>query len=320
MADFEKITTLETTVSLASTGEEKCRCFLIRYKIIKIDADAEVRAEYEAAGEQYEISEDDEQEPDFIPIASISIRELSEDDMAMMSDEPEDNKELGKKVCTLDGWLIMGNLMEHYGYDPHMLCDSFSTETEYVWSALTDGTSAADTFGIVKNVFYAHSIFIEPEYDNAAFKTDYLEGLLGNLVHLINDSLNDAVDQPVEHPRWAYDVEDDHYIDVICYFPAPLPFDNSERQKQMDLACGLVSQIRGRMVERILNPESKKEEPEIEIKVAPEIYMRAAGMRVPGEEPYPESAKNRAEWDLLEAAGWYECSNTRLLYMTQLDK
>ena len=43
-------------------------------------------------------------------------------------------------------------------------------------------------------------------------------------------------------------------------------------------------------------------------------YPRTAGMRVSGD-IYPESAKKRKEWEL-EAAGWYECGNSRLLYKT----
>ena len=67
------------------------------------------------------------------------------------------------------------------------------------------------------------------------------------------------------------------------------------------------------------NPDiAAKDEAEVTVKVAPELYMRAAGMRVSGD-TYQESAKNRAVWDLLEAAGWYECGNSRLLYMTCLD-
>ena len=295
---------------------------MIRYEVIKIDRIAEAKAECVAAGETFKADDYGEElnEPDFIPLASITIRELDDYDIGIVSDNPQENKDLGKEVCRLSGWLIMSNLMRHYGYDPHMICDAFSADIEYVWSALNDDSmSAATVFDVVKNVFYADSIYISPEYDNARFKEDYLEGLLGHLIQIINGTLDEAVDQRIVNKRWKYGFEKDHYIDVICYFPAPLPFDNSARQKKMDLACGLVSQISADAFERMMKPDAEQEQTQVEIKVAPEIYMRAAGMRISGEEPYPESAKNRTEWDLLEAAGWYECGNSRLLYMTALD-
>ena len=322
MSDFEKITTIETIIPLM-ISEEETRQFLIRYEVIKIDHAAEYRAECEAAGETCEeIDEDDElNEPDFFPIATITIRELSEFDMCNLSDEPEDNKELGKEVCRLSGWLIMSSLMQDYGYDPHILCDDFSADLEYVWSALNDETMSAASLlsDILKNIFYVDTISIAPEYDNADFKANYLEGLLGHLIMIINDTLDDEVEPQVVHKRCAYDEEDDHYIDLICFFPAPLPFDNSKQQQMTDLACGLVSRIRNEKFERMRNPDVAQEKPEVEIHVAPELYLRSAGMRVSGVEPYPESAKNKAEWDLLENAGWYECGNTRLLYMTRFD-
>ena len=79
---------------------------------------------------------------------------------------------------------------------------------------------------ILKNIYYIDTISIAPEYDNDDFKANYLEGLLGHLIMIINDTLDDEVGPQVVHKRCAYDEEDDHYIDLICFFPAPLPFDN----------------------------------------------------------------------------------------------
>ena len=81
----------------------------------------------------------------------------------------------------------------------------------------------------------------------------------------------------------------------------------------------MVSQIRNAGFDRIINPDSNEtEESNFQIKVTPELYLRATGMRVSGD-TYPEEAKNREEWDLLEAAGWHECGNSRLLYKTYSD-
>ena len=320
MADFENVETFDTVISLMTTENEEARNFLIRYEITQIDQEA--ADEYEAgeeAPDDDDIMDDEESEPDFLPLASIVIRELSEYDTGLLSDDLAANIQLGKEVCSLQGWLIMGKLIESYGYDPHMICDDFSADLEYAWSALHDESmSAASMFDTLKNIFYVDSINITPEYDNEDFKGNYLAGILGNLIKIVKDNLDDAVEDGVVNKRWTYDIEHDFYIDIISYFPSPLPFDNSDRQKQTDIACGIVSQIRGAMVEKLLNPEAAKQEPEVEIKVAPELYLRAAGMRVSGD-TYPEEAKNRAEWDLLEAAGWYECGNSRLLYMTALD-
>ena len=65
----------------------------------------------------------------------------------------------------------MGKLIESYGYDPHMICDDFSADLEYAWSALHDESmSAASMFDTLKNIFYVDSINITPEYDNEDFK------------------------------------------------------------------------------------------------------------------------------------------------------
>lgn len=319
MADFEMIDTIETVVSLSATEDETFRNFLIQYEIIKIDRKAEARAEIEAAGEPYEEDDDDEQEPDFTPIASIRIRELSEDDMAMMSDEPEKNKELGREVCVLSGWLVMTKLITDNGYDPRMICDDFSQDLEYCWSALSDPSISAVCDAVKNmNVFYVNGIGIAPEYDNEKERTGIIQTLLGGLIRFVNEALDEAADENVVNKRYTYAPEKDYYIDLIAFYPSPLPHDNSKRQMQTNIACGIVSQIGNQVAEKLLNPDTPQDEPEVSVKVVPELYLRAAGMRVSGD-TYPESEKNRAEWDLLEAAGWYECGNSRLLYMTMLD-
>lgn len=321
MADFELIDKIEIVVSLAKAEDEDFRNFLIQYEILKIDQAAAVRAELEAAGEEYEEDDDDELEPDFIPTASIRIRELSEDDMAMMSDEPEEKAELGREVCTLSGWLIMSKLIEQYGYDPHMICDDFSRDLEYCWSALSDPSISAvcDTVENL-NIFYVDAIGIAPEYDNAEERNGIIPTLLRGIIQIVNDALDDAADENVVNKRYSYEPDKDYYIDLIAFYPSPLPYDNSMQQKQTDIACGIVSQLRVNMAEKLRNPDAgAQDEPEITVKVAPELYLRAAGMRVSGD-TYPAEAKNRVEWDLLEAAGWYECGNSRLLYMTFRDE
>lgn len=135
-------------------------------------------------------------------------------------------------------------------------------------------------------------------------------------MRIVNDALDDAADENVVNKRYSYEPEKDYYIDLIAFYPSPLPYDNSMQQKQTDIACGIVSQLRVNMAEKLRNPNAgAQDEPEITVKVAPELYLRAAEMRVSGD-TYPAEAKNRVEWDLLEAAGWYECGNSRLLYMT----
>lgn len=319
MAEFEMVETFDTI--LKNTSEENSRSFLIRYRIIKIDGVAEVAAEYEAMGETFEIGDDDElNEPDFFPCASITIRELTDSEIELMSDDPNENVELGKEVCYLSGWLIMSDLMEEYGYDPHVLCDSQSADLEHVWSALNDRSMCPmETINIIGNIFYAHILSIEPDYDTPEFKAGFLEGILGHLVKIINERLDDEIEETVVNKRYICPKDRDYYIDVISYFPSPLPFDNSVAQLQTDLACGLVSAIRNSEFEKYMNPDAASKQEDYKVTVAPQIYLRAAGMRISGEEPYPESAKNRAEWDLLELAGWKECGNTRLLYMTRLD-
>ena len=232
MADFEMIDTIETVVSLARSEDEEARNFLIQYEILKIDRDAEARAECEAAGEPYEEDDDDEQEPEFTPIASIRIRELSDDDAAMMSDDPDKNKELGQSVCTLSGWLIMSQLIAEYGYDPHMICDDFGQDLEYCWSALSDPSISAVCDAVENmNVFYVHGIGIDPKYDNEEDRTGIIPTLLGRIIRIVNDALDDAADENVVNKRYSYEPEKNYYIDLIAFYPSPLPHDNSMRQK-----------------------------------------------------------------------------------------
>lgn len=296
------------TVICISQDDEECRYFSLRYEVFG------------------EFNEEMEGEPEYyIPYACIKIREISESDMDNLEDETLDRDSIGSAVCTLNGWLILSNFMKSDGFDPHYLCDAHSQDLEYCWSALTDpNISALSLFEDQGNVYYVDSIDIEPAYLPENDATSIIVGLLANILHFINDTVNEEEILVGSEKEERIINGGSCCIDTIAFYPEALPYDDSMQQKQTDMACSIVSQIKAKVIEKMHNSDSSdananQDEPEFTIKVAPELYLRAAGMRVSGD-TYPEIAKNRKEWDLLEAAGWYECGNSRLLYKTFEDE
>ena len=292
----------ETVICISEENGES-RYFLLRYEVFgEFDEEMEGEPEY------------------YIPYASVKIREISESESDDLDDEALDRDKIGTAVCTLNGWLILSNFMKSDGYDPHYICDAFSQDIEYCWSALTDpNISALSLFEDQGNIYYVDSIDIEPAYQFKNDETSIIVGLLANILSFINDIVNEEEIMAGSEKEERIINGGSCCIDTIAFYPRALPYDNSMQQKQTDLACSLVSQIRSAGFERTFNPDAEAtEESDIQIKVTPELYLRAAGMRVSGD-TYPEEAKNREEWDLLEAAGWYECGNSRLLYMTPID-
>lgn len=292
----------ETVICISEENGES-RYFLLRYEVFgEFDEEMEGEPEY------------------YIPYASVKIREISESESDDLDDEALDRDKIGTAVCTLNGWLIMSNFMKSDGYDPHYICDAFSQDIEYCWSALTDpNISALSLFEDQGNIYYVDSIDIEPAYQFKNDETSIIVGLLANILSFINDIVNEEEIMAGSEKEERIINGGSCCIDTIAFYPRALPYDNSMQQKQTDLACSLVSQIRNAGFERTFNPDTEAtEESDIQIKVTPELYLRAAGMRVSGD-TYPEEAKNREEWDLLEAAGWYECGNSRLLYKTSND-
>ena len=289
----------ETVICISEKNGES-RYFLLRYEVFgEFDEEMEGEPEY------------------YIPYASVKIREMSESESDDLDDEALDRDKIGTAVCTLNGWLIMSNFMKSDGYDPYYICDAFSQDIEYCLSALTDpNISAHSLFEDQGNIYYVDSIEIEPAYQFKNDETSIIVGLLANILSFINDIVNEEEIMAGSEKEERIINGGSCCIDTIVFYPRALPYDNNMQQKQTDLACSLVSQIRNADFERTLNPDA--EESDIQIKVTPELYLRAAGMRVSGD-TYPDEAKNREEWDLLEAAGWYECGNSRLLYKTSND-
>ena len=290
----------ETVICISAVNEES-RYFLLRYEVFG-ESDEEMKGEPEY----------------YIPYASIKIREISESESDKLEDETLDRDNIGTAVCTLNGWLIMSNFMRNDGYDPHYLCDAHSQDVEYCWSALTDPSiSALSLFDNQGNIYYVDSIDIEPAYQPENDKTGIIVGLLANILHFVNDIVTEEELMADREKQKRMKKGGTSSIDTIAFYPQALPYDNSMQQKQTDMACSIVSEIRAKAIEQMLNSDSMigQDGLDVSLKVAPELYMRAAGMRVSGD-TYPESAKKRKEWDLLEEAGWYECGNSRLLYKT----
>ena len=305
-------------ISISEYDEEEARYFSVQY--------------YVSTGEDEDFAYDDDEDeiecdPDFVPSVSVMIRELSASDVEFLeNNETDDDDEFGTEVCTLRGWLVLAALMREHGYDPHDLCDEQSQDLEYCWSALNDESISpiANTF-LLSNVFYVDTIEIEPDYLPKNDETEIVVGLLADVIRFVNDAVtrsNPEDEEEIDIDELEnksldelLDFEEDYHIDVIAYYPRALPYDTRLQQMQTDIACGIVSSICAANAEKVYHPQESDEETKIEIRVAPELYLRAAGMRVSGD-TYPESAKNREEWDLLESAGWYECGNSRLLYKT----
>ena len=294
----------ETIICIAASEEnEENRYFLLRYEVFgEFDEEMEGEPEY------------------YIPYASIIIREISESESDNLEDKALDRDKIGKAVCTMNGWLIMSNFMKSDGYDPHYICDAFSQDIEYCWSALTDpNISPLSLFDDQGNIYYVESIDIEPAYQLKNDETSIIVGLLANILSYINDIVTEEEIMAGSEKGERIINGGSCCIDTIAFYPRALPYDNSMQQKQTDLACSLVSQIRNAEFDRIFNLDSSEtDESDCQIKVTPELYLRAAGMRVSGD-TYPEEAKSREEWDLLEAAGWHECGNSRQLYRTYSD-
>ena len=151
-------------VSITESENEEPRKFLFQYGIYELDED----------------EREDENEPDFLPQAVVTVRELSEEDLDLL-DANTNEDELGTLVCTLDGWLIISNFMKSYGYDPHYLCDAESQDLEYCWSALTDP---------------AISALFTATYNNTDYTFDtnyYYTGMTSNNVTYIPASGNSAM-------------------------------------------------------------------------------------------------------------------------------
>jgi hypothetical protein len=251
-------------------------------------------------------------EDDFICPVSVKISEL-------FTDSNTDTKsDARKEICRLCGFLIMGSFISDSGYEPHVICDGFSQDLEYCWSALSD-PSISDIYEEVDNmnVLYIDTISLSEEYNNSDGTV-----ILTDLFSFIIDSINDSVsnDEDYREPDKNY------FVDLIAYYPEPLPYDDSMKQKQTDISCGIVFGMHNAFLEKQNDFDECSDEfyddegfnddsPEISISIAPELCLRAMGMRVSGD-TYPEEAKNRAEWDVLETAGWHECGNSRLLYKT----
>lgn len=289
----------ETVICLSSTDNEIHRYFMVLYGVYSEDLD--------------------EDEPDYIPDAEIEIREVSEDEVKMLNDKTIDHSKIGVSVCSLSGWLIMSTYMSGDGNDPHFLCDAHSQDLEYCWSALTDPTiSELSQWEDQGNIFYIYTIEVEPDYQPENDKTRIITVLLAKIIQFIYDAVTarEVIPGSTEDERIINGGS--HCIDTVAFYPRPLPYDDKIQRMQTDIACNIVSKVRGDILEKMLNPESANKHPDIEVRVSPELYLRANGMRVSGD-TYPESAKNRVEWDLLEAAGWHECGNSRLLYKTYSD-
>ena len=126
----------ETVICISEKNGES-RYFLLRYEVFgEFDEEMEGEPEY------------------YIPYASVKIREISESESDDLDDEALDSGEIGKAVCTMNGWLIMSNFMKSDGYDPHYICDAFSQDIEYCWSALTDpNISALSLFEDQGNIY-----------------------------------------------------------------------------------------------------------------------------------------------------------------------
>ena len=210
-------------VSITESENEEPRKFLFQYGIYELDED----------------EREDEDEPDFLPQAVVTVRELSEEDLDLLEANTKED-ELGTLVCTLDGWLIMSNLMKSYGYDPHYLCDAESQDLEYCWSALTDpAISALSLSEDQGNIFYVDTISIEPEYLPENDESGIIASILSNIIPIINQAYDAIDDEEKDQDTIEFIINGGaRCIDTIAYYPAALPYDNSAQQRETDFACG----------------------------------------------------------------------------------
>lgn len=228
---------------------------------------------------RYEVNEIEDGSP-YFRFANITVFYLSDT-------ESTECTEARKKICSLNGWLALSDLMIEDGEDPHYLCDDFSADMQYVWSALKYPDMVIDIPDNIGTLFYVDSINIEPEYDTPDIRFSGIVRQILSRIILLTDAAIDSTDTSEKNSILCNDC----FIDIVAYYPKPLPYDLDRYRERTD--SGQYWNQSERHVHQIL---------------------RDGGIRIP-DETYPEKAINRPEWKMMERAGWKECGHTRLFYM-----
>lgn len=185
-------------------------------------------------------------------------------------------------IAALTGQLILGREMNADGdYILYDVCDAESGDLEYVASALEEVYEYPCSPITENNFLYIQSVKIADEF------RDYAEEIFENLPAIIQKGTN-------------------AFPDIMLYYPEPVKYEQNIFFKiRHDMAGIAFREIMDDAAENTTDSEVKLTMDEDQIN-------HILGRRVK-DETYPESAKNRVEWDLFESLGFREFNDSRLL-------
>ncbi len=231
--------------------------------------------------------ETDEPYDSYITYCSLKIYGIPDD---LTDDEEEEiyNSEVGKAVHigNVKGLLILGTQAAKTGMDIYDICDCTDADAEFIYSALQegDGPLAYDPY---LDIFFIKSIEIKDGFNTDELKLRIIDCLPQFLLRCYHN-----------------------YPDIIAAYPQPLPYEKSIHQKVKE---GMAIEISRDMMRRFPNAPAPGEESGIRLVLDEDQQNYILGRRIKGE-GYPESAIDKAEWELYHAAGFREHLNTRVLF------
>lgn len=198
------------------------------------------------------------------------------------NDDACDNTDKRTYLGSIKGYLILTHFMELMGEDAYIVCDDHSGELEMVMSIITkQGQRELD-----EDVLY----ITDADLPDDVFRTIMLE--LPNII--------------MRHYH--------SYPELIVYYPEPLPYE--KEKSPIHKAKEQMAQIIARDIKTSDNTVSKDGQT-IQLHLDNEQMNYILGRRNEYN-VYPESAKNKAEFERFENVGFKEMGSTRLLYRASL--
>ena len=199
------------------------------------------------------------------------------------------NNDEAELIATFTGGLVLGKQMYDDDYDIYLACDDTDDELEFMMSALLDEGIVKQGKGKRVDIYYIFNYKIKPEYEQ---DEEVLDEIFENFKDMIFSILNVKPDiivacpEPLEYeidPFFAvkHDMAQIAYADIMNrHFAKKDPFEEDEGM-HLTLDEDQMNYILGRRI---------------------------------AAETYPETAKDRKQWDFYEKVGFAEAGDTRVLY------
>ncbi len=245
----------------------------------------EIFAEANYGVRSYE--ETDEPYDSYIIYCSLKIYGIPD---GMTDDDEEEiyNGEVGKAVHVgnVKGILILGTQAAKTGMDIYDICDCTDADAEFIYSALQEGDGPL-AYDLYLDIFFIKSIDMCDGFNTDELKLRIIDCLPQFLLRCYHN-----------------------YPDIIAAYPQPLPYEKSIHQKVKE---GMAIEISRDMMRRFPNAPAPDEESGIRLVLDEDQQNYILGRRIKGE-GYPESATDKAEWELYYLAGFNEHLNTRVLF------